>query len=116
MPRAKNPTPGILTDTWGRQNRKLADRPCAHCGTPFHPYRVDSKYCSRPCAWANNGGRNRKPETWWTNPRGYIEGRVWIDGIQVRVRQHRWVMEQYLGRPLQRHEELHHRNGDKTDN
>lgn len=29
---------------------------------------------------------------------------------------HRWVMEHYLGRELLRSEEVHHRNGDKSDN
>ena len=29
---------------------------------------------------------------------------------------HRMVMEEYLGRPLQKNEIVHHINGDKTDN
>lgn len=62
--------------------------------------------------WANNGGRNRKSESWWLNPRGYIEGRV--NGQYVK--QHRHVAERTLGRPLLPTEDVHHRNGDKTDN
>ena len=43
---------------------------------------------------------------------GYI--RINIDG--KRVLQHRRVMEQHLGRPLDKDERIHHINGDKTDN
>jgi hypothetical protein len=32
------------------------------------------------------------------------------------VLEHRLVMAQYLGRPLARHETIHHRNGDRADN
>lgn len=37
-----------------------------------------------------------------------------IDGSEVR--EHRWVMEQLLGRPLLAHETVHHRNGQRADN
>lgn len=29
---------------------------------------------------------------------------------------HRWVMQEYLGRPLETSESVHHRNGDRYDN
>lgn len=37
-----------------------------------------------------------------------------IEGREIR--EHRWLMEQHLGRPLRRDEHVHHRNHDKTDN
>ncbi len=33
-----------------------------------------------------------------------------------KVDQHRYLMEQYLKRPLKRNEVVHHKNGDKKDN
>ena len=34
----------------------------------------------------------------------------------VKYLEHRWVMQQILGRPLESHEIVHHINHDKTDN
>lgn len=50
------------------------------------------------------------------NPQGYIEGRVTIEDKKVYRKQHRWIMEQHLGRPLRADEDVHHKNGDKADN
>ena len=37
-----------------------------------------------------------------------------VDG--KRLAEHRWVMQQHLGRPLEAFETVHHRNGDRLDN
>lgn len=105
-----------MLDTKGRNNRKLADIACANCGNTFRPARSSSAYCSVPCARVKNGGQNRKPESWWINSRGYVEGRVW-DGDKCRsVKRHRYVMELHIGRQLTPDEDVHHINGIKTDN
>ena len=54
-------------------------------------------------AW-NNKGKNCD---------GYIKV-ITIDGR--RIRKHRYVMEQYLGRKLHESEIVHHRNEDRKDN
>jgi hypothetical protein len=49
---------------------------------------------------------------WFLDGRGY-RGR-WRDGaIQL---EHRFVMEQHLGRPLEPFENVHHKNGVRSDN
>lgn len=106
-----------LADSLGRRNnRKLRDKACKHCGSSFRPHRLESVYCSRPCQWANNGGQNRKDECWWVNSKGYVEGRVWEDGRQIRVKQHRHKMEKHLGRKIGPDEDVHHIDGNKLNN
>jgi hypothetical protein len=54
------------------------------------------------------GKQWRKKTTWGIDSNGYLS----LKGI----RQHRKLMEDFLGRKLKRNEHVHHINGDKTDN
>lgn len=107
-----------MKDTLGRENRRIPDKECPECKRMFHPPRAKAKYCGQPCMWKNNGGHNRKLDSiWWKHPSGYIYGRVWKNGKRsIPCKQHRWIMEQALGRPLLPDEDVHHLNGDKADN
>lgn len=107
---------GELLDTWGRRNRKLKDKVCDECGKSFHPKRLSAKYCSRICAWKNNGKHNKRKGSKWVNSRGYVEIKIWENGICKRYREHRYIMEKFLGRKLKSNEDVHHINGIKTDN
>lgn len=95
---------------------KLPVKHCPECGAEFQPPRFRSKYCSRPCMWKNNGLKRGESTAWWVNHDGYIAGEVLIEGKYRIVRQHRWLMEQHLGRKLELNEHVHHINGQKTDN
>lgn len=58
----------------------------------------------------------RKTKEWHTNSHGYVQKVVRISGKNFTILQHRVVMEENLGRQLMAHENVHHKNGDRTDN
>ena len=93
---------------------------CEHCGKEFKPKNKVHRTCSRPCGYKirKNPNEGRKQKfVWWKNQRGYIEGRVrFEDGTVKNYKQHRWIMEQHLGRKLLPTEDVHHINGIKDDN
>jgi hypothetical protein len=84
---------------------------CANCDTEkTTPPSQVATYCSSSCAAAP---RRRQPGDIYISPTGY----AWVWGEDGRKRQeHTVVMEQMLGRPLEKHENVHHRNGARADN
>lgn len=106
-------------------NRRGELRPCESCGTEFwSPPSMDGKrFCSRQCyeaqrIKASGAGREHNGREAISDHSGYI--RIWQPdhpaASQGRILEHRWVVEQSLGRYLRSDEHVHHKNGKKWDN
>lgn len=96
-----------------RQDRDVT---CKTCGSLFErPHGKIRTFCSRSCAQTNRvrRGEFKKPEGYTnTTTNGYTM--VKHDGGWTQ--EHRMVMSKVLGRPLEKHECVHHKNGTRSDN
>ena len=110
-----------------RQDRRTIPGICEQCGVEFLG-RPEARCCTRSCsaklAHAEGRANTIRPRT--PNPgrrkmaNGYV--RMWVpEGTPGRPKnglmmEHRLVMQEHLGRPLEAWEIVHHRNGVKDDN
>lgn len=56
--------------------------------------------------------KRRTKGSGWIDPKGYVE----LHFSDRKIKEHRYVMEQHLGRPLLPNENVHHKNGNRSDN
>lgn len=94
---------------------------CGNCGAtiyrfPSHIPASGIAFCSISCHRKTVLGeehQNWRDARWSSGETGYVC--LTVPG-RGRVYEHRYVMEQHLGRRLRRDEHVHHIDGDKTNN
>jgi hypothetical protein len=86
---------------------------CSVCQTEFfRAAHQISEFCSHACS--KRGPLNPQWKGGRSNHEGYV--RLSVAGDGSKVLEHRYVMEQHIGRTLEPWEHVHHRNGVKDDN
>jgi hypothetical protein len=93
---------------------------CEQCGAPFQvqAHRAKSAhFCSDVCRMTYRGSLTGERAMHFKGGRYEMGGYIWITlPAGGRIQEHRHVMQEHLGRPLQDDEQVHHINRDKRDN
>ncbi len=118
--------PNLLPDVGGKM--PLGVGVCPECGVTFPVYKSGRKFCSRECQGVELSKRQLGAgNAMWSGGThvtsaaggGYIKekspGHPKADASDY-VMQHRLVMERMIGRLLETHERVHHKNGNRQDN
>lgn len=112
-------TPSGPAQKFCSQRCSRGEATCECCGQVFLK-KTDRQnlYCSRRCHYEHVKAQGKQGR--YVNDQGYVRMSVPADtpgrGRDGRMPEHRFVMQEHLGRPLSPDEDVHHVNGDKADN
>jgi transcriptional regulator with XRE-family HTH domain len=102
-------------------NFRKTDNLCRVCGVLIIDFSKHKKYCNDLCKEIAQNSRAKVPM--WTkisDELGYVRLKVGNEYTGSHKRgwtyEHRFAMEQYLGRKLLDHENVHHKDGNRANN
>lgn len=111
--RAQRSTIHCCSYACGGKRRSMPKIFCIQCGILFKGQNSRTKLCSIPCKILFRTG---KPHSKTTPGCWYEKGYRMIQLNKKPIKEHRYIMERFLGRKLLDSEIVHHKNHNKTDN